>query len=273
MSTTGFFAGVDVGRTHNPSALVLLGVTFPDDHGDDLPPVYEVADVRRRRGVKYDDVVEECRSIYRDLERDVTFAVDRVGVGAGLHDMMLNADLPTFGVAMTGGGRQSVAVRNWEMDVPKGFAVEHIVGSALRQGRLLIPRGRGDLLADELSQVSREVTESGSVRYASPSKADGSHGDTFSALAIALVAAWRLGRHWIPERRQVAAMKRQHGAPVERQTARPRGLSKRRGGNGAKRHLDAVMVEKEAAYRMQYAQLWDPGHVLVEIGADDGNDY
>ncbi len=268
-ATTGFFAGVDVGRTHNPSALVLLGVAFPDDVANDPPATYEVADARRRRGVSYDAIVEECAAIHKDLCGDVTFAVDRLGIGAGLHDMMLKADLPTYGVAMTGGVARRAAVRGWEIDVPKNFAVEHVVGGALRQGRLLIPKGRGDLLADELSQVSREVTDAGNVRYASPSKADGSHGDTFSALAIAMVAAWRLGRHWIPERRQVASMKRQHGGDQERPkvSARPRGTPRR--GDTARRVIEQRRQEREAQARQELGLCERPwSRAWYELGCE-----
>jgi hypothetical protein len=179
-----FYVGLDLGKTHDPSAIAVV---------EKMPNHIRVRHLERvTLGTPYPGVVERVRGITwnRQLAGNCALAVDGTGVGAPVVDMLRGARLgcDIAAVTITGGERQHQKGSVWS--VPKRDLLA-VVQLMLERGELKIAKGLRELgpLMRELSDVRSMAGVGGRVRLGADGF--GEHDDLVIALAL---ACWRAKR-------------------------------------------------------------------------------
>lgn len=166
LSTADIFAGLDVGRTHDLTALT------------------PIAELRRVAWVI--TVLTAKRSAFKAQRRMIESARDAFGwqklvVDAGGLGTQLAEEL-----VEQWGANEVIPVM---FTAPLKATMATGVFRWLRDGRLRLPKdAEGRALHDEMLALRRKITPSGNVIYESPRTAAG-HGDRFWSMALALMAA------------------------------------------------------------------------------------
>ena len=201
-----FTLGLDLGQTHDFSALVALE-RHEDSSGDPRRARYDVLMLERWRGRSYVEVpqlVARAETALRRLAADrvqawdpwsaceITLVVDATGVGAGVTDLLEDAQLSPVRIIITAG----VSVHRLDrggFSVPKADLIA-VVQLLLEGRRLAIAEDlpHAATLVHELQNFRYDYTASGHMRFGAGGdeliwRGDGAHDDLLLALAV---AAW-----------------------------------------------------------------------------------
>ncbi|MFN0170643.1 MAG: hypothetical protein ACKV22_29835 [Bryobacteraceae bacterium] len=193
MNTPRFFAGLDIGKQHDHSALAVLELRTRKAGFD---PVYWVPivewDLRVRRltrfplGTSYRDLVDSVEREMRTPEFgvDTPLVVDATGVGDAIVDLLRGSAIPLVPVILTGGER--VAQSGGRLHVPKHQLIDTLC-VLLEQGKLAAVRRLplAHAFLRELNDFEARVSVSGRPSYGA--FRDNAHDDLVIAVAL---AAW-----------------------------------------------------------------------------------
>ena len=181
-----FVVGVDLGQTHDYTALVVLervGEELHVRHIERLP-----------LGMSYPDQVQRIAAIVSspELARDALVAVDGTGVGRAVTDLLQDAlrppRAPLVAITITGGVTASHKKSRWS--VPK----RDLIGGAqvaLQSKRLKIASAleNAQLLVDELTAYRVTLSEDGRENFGNGREAP--NDDLVLALSIGVYASGR----------------------------------------------------------------------------------
>lgn len=166
LAAAEFFAGLDVGRTQDITALTPLAIL------DRIAWVVAVLTAKRTAFRAQRHMIERARETFRWSK----IGVDATGLGTQLAEELVER-----------WGEGEVVAMQFTMPLKAQLATG--VFRWLRDGRLRLPKdATGRTLRDEMVAVRRRVTASGNVLYESPRTSQG-HGDRFWSLACALLVA------------------------------------------------------------------------------------
>lgn len=185
-----FIVGIDLGQTHDPTAIVVAEVI-----GRGKEARFDVRHLERILGQPYTFVSERVKRLTKGLAKanEVAVGFDQTGVGRAVADILRNADLcvPLHGITITAG--DAVATEGNEHRVPKKDLVAELQ-VILQNGRLRIAKSLplAGLLTRELLNFKVRVTTAANEVFEA-SRAD-DHDDFVLALAVAV---W-LGSHHPP---------------------------------------------------------------------------
>jgi hypothetical protein len=185
-----YFAGLDLGQSADPTALVVLGRR----PGADGNATYQIQYLRRfELGVSYANIIAEIVKFLDKPERrgssvrplrDCVLGVDQTGVGRPVVDLLRSARPPCrlHPVTITGGASVTHAEEGWR--VPKVALVSTI--KLLLQGERLITNPRlpfAKEMSTELTNFQTKVTAAANEIYGT--WREGAHDDLVLATAIA----------------------------------------------------------------------------------------
>jgi hypothetical protein len=181
-----FVMGVDLGQTHDYTALVILERAESEFHARHIE--------RLSLGMGYPAQVERVAALVGSpqLAREVLIAVDGTGVGRAVVDLLRDAlrplQTPLTAITITGGATASRTGSRWT--VPKRDLVA-AAQVAIQTKRLKIAAAlpSAQVLADELTAYRVTLSEDGRDSYGNGREAP--HDDLVLALAIATYAATR----------------------------------------------------------------------------------
>ena len=178
---TDYYVGVDVGVSRHHTAMTVLRRREPPT-GDE-PPLLEVVDLSRARGVPFTGVAREVRGVLGALDGGATVGVDATGPGEGLVQELRRQGVRCVAMRMGGAG-QGAARRGDRWGVPANRIYE-VTYRLLVQRRLrLNPDHRlTRQLVEEMDACVADHTASGNVRY--EVLAPDTHGDLLVSLGIA----------------------------------------------------------------------------------------
>lgn len=204
MSVKYFYLGVDLGQSHDPTAVVLVErelVVSPEIDRATYEPrtgyVYHVKGTRRLKlGTSYPDVVKQVTAIAAMLPgpKQLTYVVDATGVGRPVVDLLRQAVggiAPIVPVVFTGG--DSTRYEDGYYRVPKKDLI-HNVMVLLQTGRLRIAERSEDSRALVHELTNMRVKINGSDHAAYEAWRSGDHDDLVFALALACWRAQRMER-------------------------------------------------------------------------------
>lgn len=160
------FAGLDVGRTQDLTALTVVAVV------DEVAWVVAVMTCRRTDFRTQRKLIADAHEMFEWQ----TLHVDQTGLGRGMAEELVEeyGEDEVIPVDFTNGMKAELATRalRW-----------------LRDDRVRLPRDReGQALRDEMISVRREITPAGNVCYETPRTGKG-HGDRWWSLCLALKGA------------------------------------------------------------------------------------
>jgi hypothetical protein len=177
-----FYMGVDLGQTHDPTAIAVIqqaGEHFRCGHLERLP-----------LGTPYPAVVGRVASLMQhpSLAGNVRLAIDATGVGRPVADMFTHAGIRFTGVIITAGHEETNPGGNYR-HVPKITLISH-VQSLLHAGRLKIRQDlpEADNLVRELQDFRVNYSASGFMSF---NAREGRHDDLVLALSVAVWCALR----------------------------------------------------------------------------------
>lgn len=201
-----FIAGVDLGQSQDPTALVVLrhtrtpletwtvndkARTTKQDIEERFDCVYAE---RVKLGTSYPDVVAYVREVLnRPPLRDRCYLViDESGVGRAVGDMFSDAGLRAVRVSITA-GNEVTKQDQLRWSVAKSLLISS-VDAKLHSGELRFAAEltEAHALADELKDFRRHLTSAGRATYQART---GKHDDLVLAVAIALWWALERRRH------------------------------------------------------------------------------
>lgn len=161
-----YYAGLDVGRTHDLTALSIVAVE------DGVAWLLAVMACKRTDFKRQRAIVAEARQMFR-WEK---LQVDATGLGAGLAEQLVEdwTEHEVVPVQFTAKVKEDLVTRTFRW---------------LKTGRVRLPRNAdGRTIAEEMIAVRRVITNSGNVVYQFGSTPD-SHSDRLVSLMLALNAA------------------------------------------------------------------------------------
>jgi hypothetical protein len=201
-----FIAGVDLGQSQDPTALIVMRhtrvplETYAIDKKkrtarQNIEEHYDVVHAERLPlGTPYPDVVQYVRDVLnRSPLRDCChLVVDESGVGRAVGDMFEAAGLRAVRVAITA-GVDAVNQEGLRWSVAKSLLISG-VDAKLHSGELRFAAelGEAHALAEELKDFRRHVGAAGRATYQART---GRHDDLVLAVAIALWWATERRRH------------------------------------------------------------------------------
>ncbi len=227
---TWYNAGLDLGQSRDPAALVLLaGHRYVGEKRDPYSlerpevTVYTVADCKRfPLGTPYTRIVSEIAMLADHVAFDgnLRLAFDATGLGRPVRDMILEERIKGRMIPLTiaAGSAKSNAETVGKVDLIAG------IETALESGVLFLPASlpNREALITEVCALERHFTEAGNVTIAAPG-----HDDLALALALAIwVARLQPRRPGKPDRfvthedldeHQRAILKKGLGGPVGEQ--------------------------------------------------------
>lgn len=185
-------AGLDLGQSRDPAALVLLAghryiATQRDPYTMNRPEVavYTVAECRRfQLGMPYTAIVREMVDFSRHpaFQGRLRLALDATGLGRPVRDMILASGIEGRVIPIT------IAAQSSKSDAGTVAKVDLIAGieTALESGVLFIPAAldNQNALIAEVCSLERHYTEAGNATIAAPG-----HDDLAIALALAIWSA------------------------------------------------------------------------------------
>jgi len=179
-----FTVGVDLGQSHDPTA---IAVVRRIDNDADWRPIFQVGHLERLPlATPYPGVVRYVSGMLSSprLRNKSELVIDFTGVGRPVFDMFQVQGVTPIGVSITGG--DAVSNKGMIYHVPKLNLISR-VQALLHDGRLKIHKNLQDApaLVAELQDFRAEVTDSGYWKFGARS---GKHDDLVLAVAIAL---WR----------------------------------------------------------------------------------
>ena len=193
MSIDRFFIGLDLGQSHDFTAMAILGRTELTGDWDAAAYAYKkMAGLRLRHlariplGTPYPEVVERVRQVTRsaELRQRCDLMVDATGPGRAVVNMLRGADLDCrmLPAIITGGHAETWS--NGYDHVPKR---DLIVGLQvlLQRGALQIAAGMafGGVLVEEMAAMRVRQTEKGHEQFGA--WREGEHDDLVFAVALA----------------------------------------------------------------------------------------
>jgi hypothetical protein len=200
-----FYLGVDLGQTHDPSALVIARRVPPEGATDrnsdsDRPEgcTYEGVGLKRwPLGTPYPAIVADVKALLARPplnDPETMLVLDATGVGKGVCDMFREAGMKPYAVTITGGFQ--VSREGYDVRVPKKDLVG-VVMVLLQTGRLKIANRipEAGVLRAELLAFRAKTTESGNLTLEAWRERD--HDDMVLALACAVWAGENIVRHII----------------------------------------------------------------------------
>ncbi len=180
---TRFYFGVDLGQSHDPTAIAIVervGEYFHCGHLERVP-----------LGTPYPAIIAQVAGMMQHPSNagDVELAIDATGVGRPVADMFQAAGIPFVGVIITGGADEQVGGNDHYRSVPKATLISH-VQALLHSGHLKIhPQLReAEVLARELQDFRVNYSSTGFLSF---NAREGKHDDLVLALAIAVWSAKR----------------------------------------------------------------------------------
>ncbi|MBV9405136.1 MAG: hypothetical protein JO211_07315 [Acidobacteriaceae bacterium] len=185
------FMGVDVGRTHDSSSIVVVGVEdSPQEEPRLVVGYYEVWKGNLHQAAGHVHSVWAAEPLSGQAE----LLIDCRGMGQGIADILENIGVPFTGIMTTAGERENTyrSERGTPyFTVPK----KNLVNAALvpyQQGRLrFLPGPNAERLKEELASfVPSQNQRTGHVRYEASA---GEHDDIVFALLLCCWGARRLG--------------------------------------------------------------------------------
>jgi hypothetical protein len=198
-----FYIGVDLGQTHDPTAIAIIERAPLVGPWDPAVWAYRKEIQLRLRhlervpiGTPYPQVVNRVAAITRspELSGPIQLAVDNTGVGAAVVDLLRNArpQATILPVTITGGAEENLT--NAVYHVPKRDLIVRLQ-VLLQQGALRVAAGleEGPALLSELMAMQVKVSTAGNERYAA--WRDGSHDDLVFAVALACWAVVKAFPH------------------------------------------------------------------------------
>jgi hypothetical protein len=201
MDRVRYVVGVDLGKTHDPTAVAVL------EHDYIVDPVYRVRDLYRYRlGTSYAEIAADLVDRYTrpPLDGRSMMAIDKTGVGDPIVET-ITADPRVRDVyAITISGGSEVGGSGHHLSVPKRDLI-NTTRVMLEQHRIRIAARLPDaaVLAKELEDFRVTFSDNGHPSYA-PASSQG-HDDLLLALSLAL---------WTAENKR---------APIPMRTYRARG--------------------------------------------------
>jgi hypothetical protein len=183
---TRFVVGVDLGQSHDFTAMVVL-----ERAGDELHARHIE---RLPLGMSYPDQVERIAALVcsAELELDALVAVDGTGVGRAVVDLLrkqLGAlHAPLVAVTITGGATASRAGSRWSVPKRDLIAAAQVAIQAKRL-KIASALSAAQILTDELTGYRITINNDGHDAFGNGR--DAPHDDLVLALAIATYVADR----------------------------------------------------------------------------------
>ncbi len=196
-----YFFGLDFGKTHDFTALVVLeraelqGAWDPVAFGFRTVTVLRLRYVKRfPLGTEYVEIVQRVKEMMgsRALNGPRHLVVDATGLGSPIVELLRRAEMGCrlWPVSITGGDKDSFADGLYR--VPKR---DLVVGLQVlfEQGALQIAEGLSEraALVKEMSDMRVKVTSGGHEQYEAGKS--GQHDDLVSALSL---ACWAVSKRW-----------------------------------------------------------------------------
>lgn len=196
-----FYLGMDVGQSIDPSAVcVLQHVVTPKDEW--LPNEKEhywkqasqdrflVRHLERLRlQMPYPEQIAYVSSMLGrpPLDKGCTFALDYTGCGRPVADEFYRAGLRPMNILITAGNQTTRGDGPNTWNVPKGTLISALEARLHTEELKIAPQlTEAGVLADELKDFSRKVSESGRATYNARA---GKHDDLILSICLALFAA------------------------------------------------------------------------------------
>jgi len=181
-----FYMGVDLGQSHDPTAIAIIERVGPYFHCGHLERV--------ALGTSYPQIIAMVGGMMKHprMGGDVELAIDATGVGRPVCDMFAAAGIPFIGCIITGGTEEQVGGkdrRDRYRTVPKIVLISHLQ-SLLHAGHLKIHPSlpEAEVLVRELQDFRVNYSATGFMSF---NARDGKHDDLVLALAIAVWCAKR----------------------------------------------------------------------------------
>ena len=196
-----FYLGLDIGQSIDPSAVCVLQhvVTPLDDWHQNTKlrhwkqgktEQFLIRHLERLRlQMPYPEQIGYVSSMLArpPLDRGCTFALDYTGCGRPVADMFSRAGLRPQNILITNGSETTRGEGPDTWHVPKGTLISALE-ARLHSGELKIAPAltEAGVLADELKDFARKVSEAGRVTYNARA---GKHDDLILSICMALFAA------------------------------------------------------------------------------------
>jgi phage FluMu gp28-like protein len=161
-----YYAGQDLAKRRDYSALVILQVEEREDHAR----VARVVFVKQWPHVDYRVIIADTAQLYQHYQWEM-LALDRGAVGEAVMEEYAAKGVPVDGVALT---------------APTKHDLVQLLLLLLQQQRLRLPRRGAEELKTQLAEQERLYSPAGTLTYRHP---DNRHDDQFWALCLALAAS------------------------------------------------------------------------------------